>query len=294
MTVVAPVVAPPERLGTSRMPDGRRLAWAEWGPADGIPVLLCPGGATSRRLGFGTEAVHALGVRLVSADRPGLGSSDPAPGRTLADWPDDVCALAADLGLGLDGLRVVGCSQGVPFALACAARGIATATVVVSGGPDMTLMSAYLAPEIRAMVEAVAADPSAAEAAFAAGADAEAIWAMVTGSCAAPDRALFGTPSFAAAYREALAEGFAQGPSGYARDTVLTMGRWPFDVEGITGPVDLWHGGLDTSMFHSPESGAALAEAIPTARRHVVAEAGGLVLWTHGERILRELVGKVA
>ncbi len=47
---------------------------------------------------------------------------------------------------------------------------------------------------------------------------------------------------------------------------------------------------LDTSMFHSPVLGAALAEAIPTARRHVVAEAGGLVLWTHGERILRNLV----
>ncbi|MGI5526577.1 alpha/beta fold hydrolase [Streptomyces syringium] len=80
-------IAPPERLGRTRLPDGRMLAWAEWGPADGLPVLLCPGGATSRWLGFGADAVDALGVRLVSVDRPGLGASDPAPGGPCTTGP---------------------------------------------------------------------------------------------------------------------------------------------------------------------------------------------------------------
>lgn len=35
-----------------------------------------------------------LGVRLIVADRPGFGLSDPRPGRTLLDWPDDLIALA--------------------------------------------------------------------------------------------------------------------------------------------------------------------------------------------------------
>jgi pimeloyl-ACP methyl ester carboxylesterase len=80
------VILAPERLGTARLPDGRRLGWAEWGPATGTPVLLCPGAATSRSLGFGGEVVAELGVRLISIDRPGLGASDPAAGRTFADW----------------------------------------------------------------------------------------------------------------------------------------------------------------------------------------------------------------
>jgi hypothetical protein len=83
-------VAPPDRLGTTRLPGGRRLAWAEWGPPDGVPVMFCPGAATSRSLGFGSHLVAGLGVRLLSVDRPGLGGSDPAPGRGLLDFAADV------------------------------------------------------------------------------------------------------------------------------------------------------------------------------------------------------------
>jgi pimeloyl-ACP methyl ester carboxylesterase len=33
------------------------------------------------------------GVRLISADRPGIGLSDPSPGRTVLDWAHDVGEL---------------------------------------------------------------------------------------------------------------------------------------------------------------------------------------------------------
>ncbi len=123
-------VADPARLGTATLRDGRRLGWAEWGPEGGVPVVLCPGAATSRSLGFGTDVLAERGVRLVSADRPGLGASDPAPGRTLLDWPGDLAELAADRGLGTP--LVVGYSQGAPFALACAAAGAARAVAVAT------------------------------------------------------------------------------------------------------------------------------------------------------------------
>ncbi|MEU7000080.1 alpha/beta fold hydrolase [Nonomuraea sp. NPDC046570] len=102
-------------MGSSAGPSG--------GAPDGIPVLLCPGAATSRRLGFGTDVVDALGLRLVSVDRPGLGASAPAPGRTFADFAADIRHLAGLRGLGSP--AVVGNSQGAPFALACAVEGIA-------------------------------------------------------------------------------------------------------------------------------------------------------------------------
>lgn len=53
-------------------------------------MLLCPGPATSRWPGFGGDVVDPLGIRLVAVDRPGLGASDPAPGRTREDWAQDV------------------------------------------------------------------------------------------------------------------------------------------------------------------------------------------------------------
>ncbi|GLW49405.1 hypothetical protein Stsp02_50660 [Streptomyces sp. NBRC 14336] len=92
-------VGEPARLGQTRLPDGRRLGWAEWGPADGTPVLLCPGAATRRWLGFGGGVDDSAGIRLVSVDRPGLGASDPAPGRTLTTWATDIQHLIQERAL---------------------------------------------------------------------------------------------------------------------------------------------------------------------------------------------------
>ncbi|MFD0904098.1 alpha/beta fold hydrolase [Actinomadura sediminis] len=285
-------VDPPARLGTDRLPDGRLLGWAEWGPPDGVPVLLSPGAATSRRLGFGADAVDELGVRLISLDRPGLGASTPAPGRTFAGFADDVRDLAGLRGLGRPAM--VGNSQGGPFALACAAAGVVSGLAVVSGSDEVAApeFAAGLPDGLRRLVETVASDPAAAEARFA-GFDADAMWDMVMGGSPECDLAVYTEPGFARAYRRALEEGFAQGAAaGYARDTVLAMGRWPFALKDIAVPVDLWYGERDTS--HSPDNGAFLADRIPGAHRHVVPEIGGALLWTHARDVLTRLLDRTA
>ncbi|MFC4058510.1 alpha/beta fold hydrolase [Planomonospora corallina] len=288
------VIEEPERLGQTELPGGRLLGWAEWGPQDGAPVLLCPGAATSRWLGFGAEAISDLGVRLVSVDRPGLGASDPMPGRTLDDWADDVRHLAEARGLGRP--AAIGYSQGAPFALACAAAGVVAGAAIVSGTDELAApgFADALIPQVRGMVEAVADDPAAAEASFAGFGDPETMWEIAITGSSDVDRKVYLQPSFERAYRRAMAEAFAQGPAGYARDTVLATGRWPFDPARITVPVDLWYGSHDTSPVHSPDLGAALAGRIPTAHRHVVAEAGASLLWTHSEPVLRSLLRRTA
>ncbi|SOD64363.1 Pimeloyl-ACP methyl ester carboxylesterase [Streptomyces zhaozhouensis] len=279
----------PARLGETRLPDGRTLGWAEWGPEDGLPVLLCPGAATSRRLGFGPEAVAALGVRLVSTDRPGLGASSPAPGRTFADFAEDMRRLSERRGLGRP--AVVGNSQGAPFALACAVEGVASALAVVSGADEVAApeFADALTPELRGVVARTARDPGEAEAFFA-GLGPDAMWRMVMAGSPESDLAVYRQPAFAAAYRAALDEAFVQGGAGYARDTVLAMGRWPFALDRITVPVDIWYGAQDTG--HSPDNGARLAARVPGARRHLVPGVGGAVLWTRAEEILATLVGR--
>ncbi|PRX07604.1 UNVERIFIED_ORG: pimeloyl-ACP methyl ester carboxylesterase [Actinomadura viridilutea] len=282
MTIMTLKIAGPDRFGTIELPDGRALGWAERGPSDGVPVLLCGGAGWSRWLGF-----DAPGVRLVTVDRPGLGASSPQPGRTLLDWADDVAHLVAELGL--DAPRVVGFSQGAPFALACAARGIASAAAVVSGGDELAhpAFAECLPPDIRGLVDLVASDPAAAEAEFAAFGDPDTMWRLSVEGSPAVDRAVYLRPDFEAAFRRALSEGFAQGAGGYARDTVLHLSRWPFAVEDIAVPVDLWYGGQDTNPTHSPDFGATLAGRIPGARRHFLPEAGGALLWTHAEQIVQ-------
>ncbi|MFF8811951.1 alpha/beta fold hydrolase [Streptomyces pactum] len=282
----------PERTGVSVLPDGRRLGWAEWGPPDGTPVLFCPGAATSRSLNFGAGLLEPLAVRLISVDRPGLGASDPAPGRTLDDWAADVRDFAAARDLPAARLRIAGFSQGTPFALACAARGLGAAVAIVSAGDELAApcFADALEPEVRDLVRLATADPERAEASFAGFGSADALWEIIDAGSGEADRAVYRDPGFRPRFRRALAEGFAQGPAGYARDTVLAMSRWPFDPADITVPVDLWYGGLDTSTVHSPDRAATLARRIPTARRHLLPDAGGALLWTHAEPILRRLL----
>ncbi|MFD9814557.1 alpha/beta fold hydrolase [Streptomyces sp. NPDC059080] len=280
-------VGNPARTGTARLPDGRLLGWAEWGPGDGRPVVLCPGAATSRWLGCGADVVDGLGVRLVSVDRPGLGASTPAPGRTLAGFAADLRALCAARGLGRP--AVVGNSQGAPFALACAVAGVARALALVSAADEIATAGS-LDPGPRELVALTARDPAAAEeffASFTAGAMRE----MVLAASPACDRAVYEAPAFAAAYRRALDEGFAQGAaSGYARDTVLAMSRWPLDLGAITVPTDIWYGTEDTT--HSPDHGTRLTTRIPGARRHLVPDAGGALLWTHAAEVLTTLLAR--
>ncbi|WP_199921462.1 alpha/beta fold hydrolase [Streptomyces bicolor] len=279
----------PARLGQSRMSDGRLLGWAEWGPSDGVPVVLCPGAATSRWLGFGAGVVEALGVRLVSVDRPGLGVSTPAPGRTFSDFAGDMRELCAMRGLGRP--AVVGNSQGAPFALACADAGLASALAVVSGADEMAApeFASLLPADLRRLVERTACDPGGAEAFFA-GYTADAMWDMVMAGSPGCDLAVYQDPEFGSLYRRALAEGFGQGGAGYARDTVLAMGRWPFALDRIAVPVDIWYGERDVS--HSPDNGALLATRMPGADRRIVSGIGGALLWTHAEPVLTSLLEK--
>jgi len=110
---------PALRDATVTLPDGRRLAYTEWGLPDGKPLLYFHGTPGSRLWCPDEDATAAAGVRLIAPDRPGFGRSDPQEGRTLADWPKDVEALAD--ALHISSFAVVGVSGGGAYAAACAA-----------------------------------------------------------------------------------------------------------------------------------------------------------------------------
>jgi pimeloyl-ACP methyl ester carboxylesterase len=69
------------------VPGGRSLTYTDLGASSG-PVVIYLHGAPSSRLDLVLfeDALAALGVRVVSADRPGYGGSSPIVGRRLEDW----------------------------------------------------------------------------------------------------------------------------------------------------------------------------------------------------------------
>jgi pimeloyl-ACP methyl ester carboxylesterase len=99
--------------------DGRTLAWTEYGDRAGTAVLNHHGGLLSGSdVAPLDDAAQAAGVRLVSFDRPGIGGSSPAAGRTVLDGAADAQALLDHLGI--DAARLLGWSMGGQYALATA------------------------------------------------------------------------------------------------------------------------------------------------------------------------------
>jgi pimeloyl-ACP methyl ester carboxylesterase len=107
-------------MPTIRLRDGRRLAYAEWGPRDGTPVVYAHGLLGSKLRGRdAVEAIlHALTIRWIVPYRPGFAGSDPHPGRTPLDYATDLRETVDALDLGRIGLVAV--SAGTPYALAAA------------------------------------------------------------------------------------------------------------------------------------------------------------------------------
>ena len=122
---------PPEHFTTERinsclaatrslvLEDGRKLAYLELGDPAGTPLFFFHGLPGSRVEALALDGPgRRLGFRVIAADRPGIGASDPRPQSRLLDWTADVGAMAEELEIGRFG--VIGVSGGGPFAAACA------------------------------------------------------------------------------------------------------------------------------------------------------------------------------
>ena len=100
-----------------RLLDGRSMGYAEFGARDGFPVVNAHGGLACRfDVASAAPVAAACGIRLISPDRPGVGLSDPRPGRTVLDWAQDVAELLDQLDV--DRFAVMGWSMGGQYAAA--------------------------------------------------------------------------------------------------------------------------------------------------------------------------------
>ncbi|MBB5353219.1 pimeloyl-ACP methyl ester carboxylesterase [Haloferula luteola] len=254
------------------LPDGRHLGFAEYGDPDGKPVMYFHGWPSSRyQAAFTDGPARERGLRILAPDRPGVGLSDPLPGRHFSDWPGDVAAFADALGIG--SFSILGISGGGPYALAsCVAlpERIERAAMICGAPPlaeksDRSHMHwAYRSlaglksfrrhavpwviplsewmigrgaqhPPMSWMLKSV--PPRDREALFTSGG-----WDMVTRS-----------------YLEAVRNGC---------DAMLTEGElylepWDFRPEEIRVPMEIWHGTQDANL--PCEVAQRLCQRIPTA-----------------------------
>ncbi len=272
------------------LPDGRLLAYTTIGTPDG-PTVVYHHGAPGGRLELLAldEAFDAVGVCVVTADRPGYGGSTPLAGRTTADWVDDVTTLVDHLGA--DRFAVMGLSSGGPYAVACASLlgDRVTGAVVAAGNTDMSWPDArtgYLDSELEIMALADA-DEAMAWCAEHYGADGS---RFLDGEMdlGATDNAWLADEVKAGALFTALGDAFLQGVVGYAHDIWVQGRAWSFDPGTITCPVIVAHGGDDqlVPVTHSQHT----QSLIPGAELRIIPGVGHLSLTDELPSLAAEIV----
>ena len=292
---------------THRLPDGRTLAYCEFGDPDGDPVFHAHGVPGSRLEGaLLHHAACRHGFRVISTDRPGIGRSTYLPGRKFLDYPKDIASLAD--ALGLERFGVMGASGGGAHTAVCAYAIPERLTVNVTVCP-FTNFAEFPAPEtLLSGAEAVTwrlARISPALVFAMCGSMALAVrglgtryeeWAATAASKRqGPDAEVArANPEKMAMMGRVTAEAFAQGGRGVAVDTLIQYSDWGFRLADLRGRLHLFHGTEDELVPF--EFGRYIADRAPNCEFHAL-EGWGHFITLHDpdlvfETARRELDGQ--
>jgi pimeloyl-ACP methyl ester carboxylesterase len=234
---------------------GRKLGFAEFGPAGGRPVIWLHGTPGARRQipQAARIAAFELDVRLIGIDRPGVGLSTPHLYDSIHDFTADLEIVFDQLGL--ERVAMIGLSGGGPYALAAAhAFPARIAGVGILGGvaptrgPEavagglvglLALLSPILPPlrvplslTLNALIRL--ARPVASP-----------VFDLYAALAPEGDRRFFALPEVKAMFLDDLVGNSRRGLSAPVYDLILFTRQWGFLLNDIVVPVAWWHGDAD-------------------------------------------------
>jgi pimeloyl-ACP methyl ester carboxylesterase len=277
--------------------NGGALSFREYGDPEGSPLFFFHGWPGSSAQGVFLHRIgQEKGLRILSADRPGLGHSTRIPGRNFLDVPPLVEELAETLGL--DRYDVFGMSGGGPYALACAwaLPHRVRAAVVCCGAPPLDSQEARrrFSPVYRALAAIHDRYPRAFHSLLIPVSLAGRIrppWPLmrlISVAMKPQDRKFLSERERFAQFYPSLQNAMRSGAAAIYDDGRCYSGPWPFDVSEIRVPVRVWHGTQDTNFHYSLAE--KLAARIPGAVFHLREEGHYSLPAFRTEEIIEDLL----
>jgi pimeloyl-ACP methyl ester carboxylesterase len=279
------------------LPDGRTMAWTEFGDAGGVPLLRIPGVPGSRwviradRTPWQERSLH-----VITTERPGFGRSTRLPGRGFAEHADDLALLLDQLGL--DQVYVNGASGAAPHILSFAARhpDRVRAASVMAGAARLTpddvtdlipinqrgyeLANARDEQGLRGLMQPIAegmvSDPLAGFLAQ-----------MATAPPA--DQAVMSDAGWQRILIKSIRESLGGGIDGWVDEALALFGDWgDIDLQAVTASLTWYHTRHDRN---APFAAARrLVESLPNARFVEWPDGGHLAAYYREGEVLDELL----
>ena len=278
---------------TLTLPDGRTLGYAVYGDPAGPPVLNCHGGLVSGHdVSPADEIARALGLCVISPDRPGIHRTDRLPGHGLLTWVRaDLLPLLDHLEIGPVG--VMGWSEGGQYALAAAFElaGRVTSCAVIAGCPPLDDPATFKQSNrldhtmsVLARRAPIALRIMAGSTRLLARHSPRALLRVsLHGQTHAEAKAVSALDGWLPTI---LGEGAAQG-RGVVDEYLAVVAPWGFAPEDVSTATNVYQGTADTLV---PEAwGRMLAGRIPEASLTLYPGEGHFIALTRREEVLRWL-----
>ncbi|MGW0631816.1 alpha/beta fold hydrolase [Streptomyces sp. NPDC002758] len=273
--------------------DGGVIAVEVVGEPDAPAVLFCHGLADSRLAVYGfAGAAHALGLRLIAPDRPGIGGTDARRLPRVVDWAAEATLVLDALDVG--SVALLGVSGGGAFAAACASElpdRIRSLLLIAPLGPPAWPTRGMAAGQ-RASLQIARHAPAfggwfLGRLAMLARRAPGLFLRLATSEMPASDRRALAQSDARAAFLTNYLRAFHRGSWGVGQDLRVLTRPWGFDLESIRVPTSIHHGDADTTV--PLQHARRFAAAIPGARLHVHPGQGHFSILTAPEQTLATL-----
>ncbi len=275
--------------------DNRKLGFAEYGNADGFPIIYCHGSQSSRlEMHYDMAFTAENDLRIITIDRPGHGLSDFNPTGSILGFAQDIKQLVAHLNI--DKFSVVGMSAGSPFALGIAysfPEKINNASIISGFAPLNKESKQHLSKEVKVMlglaksfpfllklllkvqVKQLAKNPQKALQGF-------------LKIMSEPDQEILKNNSVMTVIETMFKEAFRNGSEGAAYEiSKLLVRDWGFELNKIQVSTTFWQGEKDNNV---PKEWAKLmSDEIPNAKLNLFPDEGHLIIFEHAREIFTEL-----
>ncbi len=265
-----------------QLKDGRYLAFSFYGDPAGFPVLYMhnsPGARVEAAI-FGDRAAE-YGLRLIAADRPGMGRSSYRLERDLLDWPGEMKQLLGELGV--DRFGLLSWSGGGAYALATARAMPEQVAFTITMAAYSNFAEMPGAEELVTTLANRMSVPFSQKFAkqFAMFYDLmgfslkympEMYFEKVIDGLSQMDKLILTDPLFKEQFTAQQREGMAYGGRGAAQDAALQYVDWGFPLAEVPGKVHVFHGTADMAISY--RFAEHLAAALPDAELHPLEDQG--------------------